>query len=73
MSVGIFAIVGMALFVLLVGIMAMVMGVFLRGKPITHCGAGELTYKGEKISCPACQDQDQCLEEDKAEEAPSQA
>ena len=59
----IFLLLGVVLFVLLVMILAMVAGVFMRGKPIQHCGSGQIVYKGEKVSCPACEGEDECPDE----------
>ena len=38
----------------------MVLGVFLRGKPIQHCGGASMEYKGTKIDCPACANKGAC-------------
>ncbi len=60
----VFILIGVVMFIVLVMILAMVAGVYLRGKPIQHCGSGEITYKGEKVTCPACQDEGECHEEE---------
>ncbi|MFT5497225.1 MAG: hypothetical protein ACI9TH_002631 [Kiritimatiellia bacterium] len=38
----------------------MVLGVFLRGKPIRHCGSEAMVFNGEQIDCPACGAREQC-------------
>jgi len=38
------------------GILAMAIGQILRKKSISHCGGSSMTFRGEKIRCPACKD-----------------
>lgn len=46
--------VGVALFFLLVSIIGVVLCVFMRGKPIAHCGSASFDYKGDKVNCDVC-------------------
>jgi hypothetical protein len=32
----------------------MAIGQILRKKSISHCGGASMTFRGEKIRCPAC-------------------
>lgn len=61
--------IGVAVLVILVFIGAMVLGVYMRGKPIKHCGGSEITYKGEKIECPACESTECPTQAEAAKEA----
>ncbi|MBL4576110.1 MAG: hypothetical protein JKY51_08445 [Opitutaceae bacterium] len=43
-----------AIAVIAFGILAMAIGQILRRKSISHCGGSSMTFRGEKIRCPAC-------------------
>jgi hypothetical protein len=43
-----------AVAVIALGILAMAIGQILRKKSISHCGGASMTFRGEKIRCPAC-------------------
>lgn len=52
------------LFLISVGVMllcclAMAVGLILRNKTFTSCACASITYKGEKIRCPACPEEDE--------------
>ena len=48
----------LALLILALCILAMAIGVIFRNKSITHCGGASMTFRGEKIRCPACLDKE---------------
>jgi len=50
--------IGVATVVVALFIGLMMLGVYLRGKPIKHCGGAAFEYKGEKIECSACKGDD---------------
>lgn len=37
-----------------VSLLAMGIGAIIKNKTFTSCGNASITYKGEKIKCPAC-------------------
>jgi hypothetical protein len=48
----------LAILILALCILAMAIGVIFRNKSITHCGGASMTFRGEKIRCPACLDKE---------------
>ena len=50
----ILVLVGVVIFVVCISILGMIMGVFMRGKPIAHCGSASFDYKGDKVDCQVC-------------------
>ena len=53
--------IGVAVLVVTLFIGAMMLGVYVRGKPIKHCGGASFEFKGEKIECSVCKgDDEQC-------------
>ena len=45
---------GVSLIVMLLCVLAMAVGVIIRNKGFTSCGRSCMTFRGEKIRCPAC-------------------
>ena len=50
-------ILGAALVIVAICMLAMAVGVIFRNKPFRSCGNASITFQGEKIDCPACKDE----------------
>ena len=45
--------------VLALCVLAMAVGVIFRNKSFTSCACASITFRGEKIRCPACPEKDE--------------
>jgi len=45
--------------VLALCVVAMAVGVIFRNKTFTSCGCASVTYRGERIRCPACPEKEE--------------
>ena len=60
-----FIVFSIAVVVIALCLLGMAVGVILRGKSFKSCGGASVTFRGEKIRCPGCvEDNDEvCVEE----------